>query len=172
MDELTYLIESGHEAEIILAVVAGVLVVQFFVKLFDWFRERFGISSAASRREKEQSKAIAEIEKETKELRETQEADHEEMMIFQKEIKEMLNSIKHQMLDDKIERMRYEILDFSSACQTSERTKEAYDHVLKTYDYYIKILDENNLENGQVELAITYIKKRYSEYLETGFPTY
>ena len=84
----------------------------------------------------------------------------------------MLNGIKKSMLDDKIERMRYEILDFGNACQKRNYNKESYDHVLQTYDKYVEVLKENDLENGQVDLAIAYIKKRYAEYLEKGFPTY
>ena len=94
------------------------------------------------------------------------------MKKFQTNIMDALDGIKKSMMDDKIERMRYEILDFSNACQKREYNKESFDHVLQTYDKYEKILEENHLENGQVDLAVAYVKKRYAEYLESGFPTY
>ena len=172
MNELEFILSNPHIREAFLVCVAAIIVVQFFVKLFDWFRERFGISTASSRREQEQSEKINKIEEETQELKQLQESDHEEMKKFQNDIMDALDGIKKSMLDDKIERMRYEILDFSNACQKRLYNKESFDHVLQIYDKYEKILEENHLENGQVDLAIAYIKKRYAEYLESGFPTY
>ena len=172
MDTIELVLNSPHKAELFLVCVAAIVAVKFVIGLIDWFKERFGISTANSRREQEQSERIAKIEEETDELKELQRTDHEEMKEFQNEIKDMLNGIKKSMLDDKIERMRYEILDFGNACQKRNYNKESYDHVLQTYDKYVEVLKENDLENGQVDLAITYIKKRYAEYLEKGFPTY
>ena len=172
MNELEMLLKSPHKLETFTVVIAAIVVFQFIVKLFDWVKERFGITTNASRREKEQSEKINKIEEETQELKKIQESDHEEMKKFQNEIMDALDGIKKAMLDDKIERMRYEILDFGNACQKRDYSKENFDHILSVYDKYEKILVENHLENGQVDLAIAYIKKRYAEYLESGFPTY
>lgn len=172
MDELEFILKNPHIHEVFLVCVAAIITVKFIIGLVDWFRERFGISTATSRREQEQSERIAKIEEETEELQKTQEKDHEEMRSFQNKIMDALNGIRKSMLDDKIERMRYEILDFGNACQKRDYNKESYDHVLQTYDKYVEVLKDNDLENGQVDLAIAYIKKRYAEYLENGFPTY
>lgn len=172
MDELNQLLSVSDKGEVIVTILAALLFFQLIVKLFDYFKERFGISTNASRREKEQSEKINKIEEETQELKQLQESDHEEMKKFQTNIMDALDGIKKAMLDDKIERMRYEILDFGNACQKRDYSKENFDHILATYDKYEKILVENHLENGQVDLAIAYIKKRYAEYLESGFPTY
>ena len=53
MDAIEHLINSPHKGEFFIACVCAIVAVQFVVKLMDWFRERFGITTASSRREKE-----------------------------------------------------------------------------------------------------------------------
>ena len=69
MDELNQLLSVSNKGEIIVTILAALLFFQLIVKLFDYFKERFGISTNASRREKEQSEKINKIEEETKELK-------------------------------------------------------------------------------------------------------
>lgn len=44
--------------------------------------------------------------------------------------------------------------------------KEQFDNILKTYGSYEKILEENNMTNGQVEESMKFIKEQYHELIE------
>ena len=68
MDIIELVLNSPHKAELFLICVAAIVAVKFVIGLIDWFKERFGISTANSRREQEQSERIAKIEEETEGL--------------------------------------------------------------------------------------------------------
>ena len=82
-----------------------------------------------------------------------------------------LKEIKSILIDNTIESMRWQILDFSNAIMSGNReyNKEQYDHVLDTHEKYEKILKENNMTNGQTSASFEFIKKHYDELMETGF---
>ena len=81
-----------------------------------------------------------------------------------------LRELKNDIVQNNIDRMRYEILEFGNSCRTRDYSKESYDHVLETYDKYNEILKENKLENGRVDAAMAFIKDKYDGYLRDGFP--
>ena len=58
MEAIEKVINSPHKLEIFLVVLAAILAVQFVIKLWDYFRQRFGIETEAMRRERLQSESI------------------------------------------------------------------------------------------------------------------
>ncbi len=76
-----------------------------------------------------------------------------------------LESLKEMVVDDRIDRMRYEILDMASAISENNRwySVEQLRHALRVYDVYEKFLEENNRQNGEVEISIKIIKKAYQD---------
>ena len=74
-------------------------------------------------------------------------------------------------IDDKIDNIRWDILDFASKVINGEQksNKEQYDHVFDIYEKYEKILKENGLENGRVDMSMDFVKKKYEELMKTGF---
>ena len=89
----------------------------------------------------------------------------------QNEIKSSLLDLKNIMIDDKVDTIRWEILAFASKVIYGEQNhnKEQYDHVLDIYEKYEKILEENGLENGRVDMSMSFVKKKYAELMENGF---
>ena len=74
-------------------------------------------------------------------------------------------------IEKQIDDMRYEILDFASniSSNRSHYSKEQFDHILQIDEKYKKILDENNMENGQVSESMEVIRDIYREKLKNGF---
>jgi len=67
----------------------------------------------------------------------------------------------------KIESQRYEILDFANSCMNSRKhTKEEFDHIVNVHDDYEKYINENNLSNGQVDIAFSFVKKINQKCME------
>ena len=88
----------------------------------------------------------------------------------QKEIKSSVLELRDLMIKKDINDMRWEILDFANAVMSGrDYNKEQYDHVLETYEEYEKILKDNNMENGKVDLSIGFIKKQYGDLMVNGF---
>lgn len=76
-----------------------------------------------------------------------------------------LSDLTDIVVDDRIDRMRYEILDMASAIAETKRwyTMEQIKHALKTYDEYEEFLEKHNRSNGEIEMSIEIIKKAYRD---------
>ena len=77
-------------------------------------------------------------------------------------VKDTVQKVDNKVDDNEIDRIRWEILEFSNSCRNGKRhTKEEFDHVINLNQKYLRILDEREEENGQVDLAFEYIRKIY-----------
>lgn len=86
------------------------------------------------------------------------------------ELKKDVKKLTDMFIDKQIDDMRYEILHFASALSGGgEFNKEPFDHILKTYQKYEKILEENHMSNGQVLMSMEVINDIYKEKLKNGF---
>lgn len=73
-------------------------------------------------------------------------------------------------VDKEIEDLRWTILDFTASLSDGKKyNRESFDHIMRMYHKYEKILEENNMENGLVEESIKFVQEKYHEKLETGF---
>lgn len=87
----------------------------------------------------------------------------------QKDRDEKLETLTKMFLDKEIDDMRWEILDFCSALSNGRKyNREAFDHVLRVYEKYEKILKENDMENGLVAQSVKFIQDLYYEGLKNG----
>lgn len=110
----------------------------------------------------EHEKKIANLAKKHKE--DTDKINNEENAI-RKDIAKLTNMFLDKQIDD----MRYEILDFASSLSSGRKhNRESFDHILRVYHKYEKILEDNNWENGLVEESIKYIQETYHDLLKSG----
>lgn len=80
-----------------------------------------------------------------------------------------LEDLTKMFIDKEIDDMRWEILNFCSALSNGRTyNREAFDHVLKVYDKYETILEENGMENGLVAQSVKFIQEAYVEGLKDG----
>lgn len=80
-----------------------------------------------------------------------------------------LENLTRMFIDKEIDDMRWEILNFCSALSNGRTyNREAFDHVLKVYDKYEAILEENNMENGLVAQSVQFVKEAYLKGLKDG----
>ena len=84
-------------------------------------------------------------------------------------IRQDIAKLTNMFLDKQIDDMRYEILDFASSLSSGRKhNRESFDHILRVYNKYEKILEENNWENGLVEESVKYIQETYHDLLKSG----
>ena len=113
--------------------------------------------------------------------------DREQSLEIQKELKDSIkiltdgqqerdkkiNDLTDMFVDKEIDDLRFKILDFASSVSSGMKyNRESYDHILKIYGKYERILEEHNMENGLVEESVKYIQSSYQELLKHGVPNY
>ena len=168
MGEIQAVLESRNKVTIFLTVIAAFVAIQFLIKLIDFFTTRFGIETKTSLEKKKVYEEMERIKTETDSLRDTQ----KKVVETQELLLDKINKIDERETMNEIERKRWVILDFANAIRKRDYDREAYNHVLNTYEEYERILKAKKLANGEADLAIAYIRKRYAEYIENGFPEY
>ena len=108
-------------------------------------------------------------DKEIKDLAAKHKKDTDKITGEENEIKKDITKLTSMFLDKQIDDMRYEILDFASSLSSGRRyNREAFDHILRTYQKYERILEENGMENGLVEESVKYIQESYRAALKSG----
>ena len=85
-------------------------------------------------------------------------------------ISDSLGKLTDMFIDKNIEDMRWEILNFCSALTSGRKyNKESFNHVIQIHEKYEKILEENDMENGQVTASMEVIMDVYKDKLKNGF---
>lgn len=79
----------------------------------------------------------------------------------------ILNEIKSDLLELKIEHMRSVILDFAARVIKEDypATREQFNRIFKQYSRYEEIIEQNQLTNGEVDIAYQIIKEAYQSRL-------
>ena len=106
-------------------------------------------------------------------LSELQRKHEEDVKQSDKHDEEMRNDIKKltdMFIDKEINDMRWEINNFATKVSEGKPcNKDSYKHCIHTYEKYERLLEENGLENGEVEISIEIINESYKQKLKEGF---
>lgn len=143
---------------VVLAFFAILFGAKEIIEIGSYFKKKLRLKTGSEEDKETIEQRIATLEKHDK-------WQYEEITKISQGIKE----IKEQLLEEKIEKKRKTILDFCSSLSHSNPNKEAFDFVFKTHEKYEKILEENNLENGQVTASMEVIEEGYKEKMKNGF---
>lgn len=134
-------------------------VTKDIISLFSYFKNLFGIHTKGEDNQSDVDKRLERLERHDK--------DKDEK--FDK-ILDKVDKLNDDLLDYCVESYRFEILDMASAIsQGRDYNRESMEHCLKIYEKYEKILEENHMSNGQVDISIQVIKDTYKEKLMNGF---
>lgn len=170
---------------IVLTLALVVTVIPLAVKTWRELLEALGLISKKEIEEQADEKRICDIEKRMKEVEDAfikekqeildnQEKYHQQSIEIrnglankQDDILEMLTEmrreqteIRKEQLDEKIQRMRWQILEVANYIRNKEEVNmEQLNNALDTYDDYEKVLEKNNLNNGQVDISIQLIRE-------------
>ena len=82
------------------------------------------------------------------------------------EMKDNQDEMKEEQRDEKIQRMRWQILEVANYIRNKEEVNmEQLNNALDTYDDYEKVLKQHNLSNGQVDVSIQLIREKKLEIM-------
>ncbi len=87
---------------------------------------------------------------------------------WRQEFGEMLKKNNMETLELKIESMRREILNFASYVVDEGKpvTREQYKRFFNVHAKYEKIIEENKMENGEVDIAYRIVNESYENHLK------
>lgn len=160
------------------SIILGLLLIMYglkaFISIAEWVVSKFGIEIKWLRKTKYDKTLLYSTVQRVKELKDKHEADMHISNVHDIAIEEKLAELRKMFIDKQVDDIRYEILDFSSALSSALSSgriysKEQFDHVIKLYEKYEKILEENELTNGQVTASMEVIYDVYKEKLKNGF---
>lgn len=108
-----------------------------------------------------------------KNVNELQKKHDEDMARSEQHDEDMKNDIKRLtdlFIDKEINDMRWEINNFATKVSEGKPcNKDSFKHCIHTYEKYEKLLEENNLENGEVEISMEIVNEAYKQKLREGF---
>lgn len=80
----------------------------------------------------------------------------------------LLNKVNQTVIDIQIDNKRNQIINFASLVSDENVpvTREQFNRILKMYDDYERIIEENGMTNGEIEIAHSIIVKAYKKHME------
>ena len=82
----------------------------------------------------------------------------QEIALFKSEVAERFASHEKSNDQHEINRMRYEILEFSNECQNGRRhTHRQFEHIIQLYEEYEALIQKWGLTNGKIDQEAKYI---------------
>lgn len=83
-------------------------------------------------------------------------------------LSKLLDKVNRTVVDIQIDNKRSQIIDFASIASDDDIpvTREQFNRILKMYDDYERIIKENNMTNGEIEIAHSIIVKAYKRHME------
>jgi predicted transcriptional regulator len=85
-----------------------------------------------------------------------------------KKLSTLVDKVNQTVVDIQIDNKRSQIIDFASMVSDDNVpvTREQFNRILKMYDDYERIIEENGMTNGEIEIAHSIIVKSYKKHME------
>lgn len=154
---------------VFVSVVTILIGFKSFVTLFEWFVNKLGLETKNMRIKREDRDLLLQTSQTLLSLQDKQDKDSKLSNLRDDEISNDVQKLTNMFIEKEIDDWRWKILDFSSALSNGRKyNRESYDHIIKIYNKYEKVLDENGLENGLVEESMKFIYRKYQDFLDKG----
>ena len=169
MDDVTALFTIDYPT-IFVAVFTILVGLKAVVSIFEGTIGRLGLETKWMRKKREERELLIQTAKGLAELQKRHEEDtkysNEKDQEFYRDIKKLTDLFINKEIDD----MRWEINNFATkVAEGKPCNKDSFKHCIHIYEKYEKILEENHLENGEVEISMELINEVYKQKLKEGF---
>lgn len=169
MNEIIELTKVNFSS-VFIAVFVILVGIKAIASLFEWIVEKLGLETRWMRRQREEHELLIQTSRGLIELQEHHKNDMERSDQRDDEISSDIKKLTQMFVDKKIDDMRWEINNFAtSVTEGKPCNKDSFSHCIRTYEKYERILKENNLENGEVEISMELINDAYKQKLKEGF---
>lgn len=152
----------------------AMFVILFALKaiasLFEWMIDRLGLETKWMRKRREEQELLLQTSQKLSALQEKQKHDMEKSDRHDEEISSDIKKLTRMFVDKEIDDMRWEINNFATKVSEGKPcNKDSFQHCIHIYEKYEKILEDNGLENGEVNLSMELISDAYRQKLKNGF---
>lgn len=140
------------------------------VGLLEFFAKTTGIEFKWMRKKREDHELLINTAKGLRELEEQRKIDVAQSIKHDTAIRGDLAELKALFIDREIDSMRWDIINFSSIVADGKPcNKDSYKHCFRTYEKYEKLLKDNDMTNGEVDISMDIVNESYKEKLKSGF---
>lgn len=169
MNEIIELTKINFSS-VFIAVFVILIGIKAIVSILEWVIDKLGLETKWMRNRREERELLIKTSQGLIELQEHHKKDIEHSDQRDEEIASDIKKLTQMFVDKQIDDMRWEINNFANTVSEGKRcNKDSYQHCIKTYQKYEKILQENGLENGEVEISMEIINDAYKQKLKEGF---
>lgn len=156
-------------AYVFISVFAILIGIKLIISLFEWFINKLGLETKWMKQKREDRELLLQTSKELATLKEHHDKDVERSDRRDDEISADLKKLTEIVISKEINDYRWEIINLADKISANKFvSKECLRHAISTYEKYEKIIEENGLSNGEVEISIEVIKECYQNRLKEG----
>lgn len=169
MDSITQLLEIDYAA-VFISICTLLIAFKTLSSLFEWFVKKWGLETKQMRTRREEHDLLIATANGLNDLSKKHEEDVSQSIRHDDMIRQDLKKLTDLFIDKEIEDMRWEIINFSAKVSEGKRcNKDGYNHCIRTYEKYEKLLEAHGLENGAVSLSMEVVNESYKDKLKNGF---
>lgn len=155
--------------QVLIAVIVILIGAKAIVTLIEWVIDQLGLETKWMRQKREEHELLIATSKNLTVLQKQHEYDVEKSDRRDDEISADIKKLTQMFIDKEIDDMRWEINNFATIVSAGQPcNKDSFTHCIHVYEKYEKILEENGLENGEVEISMEIINDAYKQKLKEG----
>lgn len=155
---------------VLISVFIILVGIKFAISLFEWIVNKLGLETKWMRQKREEHELLIQTSQNLSALQKKHKEDVARSDQRDEEISYDIKKLTRMFVDKEIDDMRWEINNFATkVSEGSPCNKDSFKHCIHVYEKYEKILEENGLENGEVEISMELINDAYKEKLKEGF---
>jgi len=151
--------------------VTGILIgIKSISSLFEWTINKLGLETRWMRKNREEHQLLIKTSQNLTELQEKHKEDMKKSDQDDAQMRADIKKLTRMFIDKEIDDMRWEINNFATRVSEGRPcNKDSYKHCIHIYEKYEKLLEENNLENGEIQVSMQIIYDDYKRKLREGF---
>lgn len=155
---------------VLISVFVILIGIKSVVSIFEWIIDKLGLETKLMRQKREEHELLIQTSQNLASLQEKHEKDIEISDRRDEEIASDIKKLTQMFVDKEIDDMRWEINNFATKVSEGKPcNKDSFKHCIHMYEKYERILEDNGLENGEVEISMELINEAYKEKLKEGF---
>lgn len=169
MDEILELTKIDFPS-LFVSVFIALIGIKAIVSIFEWIIDKLGLETKWMRKKREDHELLVKTSQNLSALQECHIRDMQESDKHDEEMRNDIKKLTDMFIDKEINDMRWEINNFATkVAEGKPCNKDSYKHCIHTYEKYEKLLEENGLENGEVEISMEIVNDAYKQKLKEGF---
>lgn len=166
MDEITELTKIDF-SYVFIAVFVILIGIKAIVSISEWIVEKLGLETKWMRHKREEHELLIQTSQNLTALQKKHKEDVERSDRRDEEISSDLKKLTDLFVSKEINDYRWEIINLADKISANKFvSKECLRHAISTYEKYEKVIEENGLSNGEVEISIEVIKECYQNRLK------